>query len=74
MVMTITQLIDSLRGIYAEHGDVEVLDGRRYSFHAHNINVVTVDDWENARTEKGSDGADYEIPAIGYAVAIGSKF
>jgi CobQ-like glutamine amidotransferase family enzyme len=67
--MTITQLIDELQGIYAEHGDVPVLDGKKHDFHARTIEVVTIDDWDNAT----KDG-DYDIPAVGHAVAIGPRF
>jgi len=72
--MTITQLIEELQGIYHEHGDVPVWDGRKHDMHAHAINVVTCDDWDNATVVKGDDGADYDQPAVGHAVAIGPRF
>lgn len=69
MGMTITELIDVLQGVYAEHGDVPVLDGKQYDYRMHHVNVVAIDDWDNTT----KDG-EYEIPGIGYAVSLGSKF
>lgn len=68
--LTITALIDTLQGIYAEHGDVPVFDGRKHELPARFIAVVECDDWENGTV----DANDNIIPAIGHAVAIGSKF
>lgn len=65
--MTITQLIDELQGIYNEHGDVPVFDGKKHDFHARDIRVETCDDWDNS-----PDGG--ETPAVGQAVAIGPRF
>lgn len=68
--MTISELINTLRGFYAEHGDIPVFDGRDYDFKLSSIRLTKCDDWDNA--VKDDDG--YETPAVGVAIAIGPRF
>lgn len=65
---TISSLIDDLRAIYAEHGDIDVLDARQFPFYARHVEVIEVDDWDNStQTDDG------EIPGIGHALMLGRR-
>lgn len=66
---TLSNLIDDLRAIYAEHGDIDVLDGKHRPLLPRHVELVDVDDWTN--TTQTDDG---EIPGKAKALSIGRGF
>jgi hypothetical protein len=65
---TISTLIDDLRALYNEHGDVPVFDAHGRELFGWHIELATYDDWDNA-----TETPEGDIPAVGVAVSIGRK-
>ena len=65
---TINTLIDDLNAIANEHGDIDVFDGNLRAFRASHVELVKVDDWDNA-----TQTPDGEIPGVAFAFSLGRR-
>ena len=69
--LTVAGLIEILSAYPA---DTPVFVGKDSDLRAHQVTETPYDDWAHSTLEPHEDGAIYEIPAVGRAVHIGSRW